>query len=321
MQIRARSLAARDPQFGLILMDLRFLNAPLSRFVQKFPSSRPLTPALLADYMGDKVAAIQYLLQRFLNRVSRDRPFFAKALEPVIASFRAHTNETLRQMSLDLPEPAVGPESSLESRRTADILERSARLEAHISGLSGELFMAVALPGTLRTSTKVRDIPELEVVVKRLQTSITARILKNPEELRTYQKSFPRLFLDPLERTPVSEPLQRSLARIWDRILNEEIDVFRIWRGEYFIGESKVSSRPIDAGEFAKKAGSHHSRAEQAESKRQLARWLSLDGVKVNHEYMASAGFEKTLAAELIARGWILHSPPPCTLLAEGQGE
>ena len=83
----------------------------------------------------------------------------------------------------------------------------------------------------------------------------------------------------------------------------------------------EVSSKPFDADAFAKKAGFAHTRAEQAESKRQLSALLSQGGVKVQHEYMVSAGFEKSLAQEMISKGWILHSPPPCTLLAEGQGE
>lgn len=275
MPIQAGSLAAGDHQFGLIIMDLRFLNAPA----------------------------------------------FANALEAPLKRFKIQVEADLARIGgYAFEKIADGGFSSEAERRTA-ILEVASHMETDFSGLLGELYMAAALPGSLRISTKVRDNPELMAVIDKLRPVITALVLASPAELGAYERDFPMLFWSPVEKIPMSEPLQNRLSRIWDRILNEEIDVFRISGGEYFIGESKVSSKPFDAESFAKKAGFAHTRGEQAESKRQLAKLLSRGGIKVNHEYMVSAGFEKSLAAELTAKGWILHSPPPCTLLAEGQGE
>ncbi|NDG84358.1 MAG: hypothetical protein EBX52_04875, partial [Proteobacteria bacterium] len=58
MPIEAGSLAAKDQQFGLIVMDLRFLNAPATRFAGMLPSAgMSLTAPLLADYVAEKKLA------------------------------------------------------------------------------------------------------------------------------------------------------------------------------------------------------------------------------------------------------------------------
>lgn len=318
MAAQPGSLAANENQLAFLLMDLRFLNVPASKFIQQNPlADFSSNPVILAEFLSDKRKAMEFLLQKFHNLVSRDSPEFATRLKIPLVRFKVGMDRQLNDVWSLALEPIGKLRLSSIEQRSVEILKIAHRMETDFSGLLGELYMAVSLPGTLSVSTRIRDIPELDAVFAKLKASINPKILASPGVLKMYEREYPLLFRSPVEQMPSTEPIEKRLILIWDRIMKEEIDVFGKVGTEYFLGESKVSSKPFDLEAFAKTCG-HHTRAEQAESKREIAMLLREAGLKVKYEYMVSSGFDPELAGLLRGQGWILHTlSRGCTYLLE----
>jgi hypothetical protein len=297
MAVEPGSLAFKENQLAYLIMDIRFLNAPASRFVKglQILGEKP-SAAEVVEFISEKKGVLESLLGKFGNLLSRDSPVFAERVRFPIGRFQVRMGQQMDEIT----------RIANSSQSLDEILRIAHRMETDFSGLMGELYMAIALPGALSVSTKVRDIPEFRTAIADLRAKIDAKVLAHPEEWVELEREFPLLFLGSAQDFKTFQSLSQRLEWVWERIGKEEVDVFRKVGAAYFIGEAKMSAKPFDAESFQVRVG-HHSRAEQAESKRQLAKFLNLAGLTVHYDYMVSAGFDAGLAQELKNSGWKLH--------------
>ncbi len=302
------SPAAKENQLAFLLMDLRLVNGALERFVQAHEKRNwELSLWRVSEFARNRNHAVALLFGEFEALLARDHPSLGQ-------STREYLNSVLSELSTrfgDLQGYALEPLSELrlnsDSDRLAKIIDISKKIEARVIGVTGDLYLAAALPGAIHVGARIHDIPEFRVPFETLWKPIEKKILESPDELLRLQGQFPLLFRAPVENIASNISLEERLKVIRLRMMSEEMNLIRREEDALIIGVTKMIGKPLDQSAMHE-PNNRNSLARQVEFKEQLKSFLEGAGLKIRFEYMNAGGFAPELARELEGSGWVLHS-------------
>ncbi len=311
IRVEPGSLAAKESQLAFLLMDVLYVNSSMGEFITSYFQDRGSHASLdfRMDFAWARKRVTMRFLRKFQNLVSRENPTLGSTLGPLIDDLESFMNDYCSEMERYATESLENLPIQENSERFQKSFEISRDIETKVTGVVGELYMGVSLPGAFAYGRKVRQIPDFLTFIEQGWKPLEARLQVDPELFQQYSREYPGLFVASVRHIE-DQPVDEKLKVITNRIMNEDVDVIRKVGGVYFWGESKMSFTALDFESLSGQVG-FNTMGDQIRSKEEISKLLRSFGMNVHLEIMSGGGFEKTFATELRGRGWSLYSLGP----------
>ncbi len=324
------SMIDRNFEVAYTLMDIEFINIEGQRFLNHLSSSTS-GPALYRktfQFLEDKLATFQSAFKHLDVELGHHEPSrFVHYVDLAVESAKKQQDQILSHLkqTLDDISSHSGEIDPQKIKRFEDLM---ASLDGTLAGLHTELYMAVALPGTVAVSTRIREIEELRQIIQKKMAMTRTAIDENPALMAHYKEVFPDYFDGSPSKFPGITTTEGYLKRVEQLFLDTELDIFRIVIDgddtQYILGEAKASSSVIGeemttadgARKFAQKFNKN-----QIRRIKQFSLFIQpkkKEKITLHLEFLAPGGMASNSVDYLNRMGFRLHSIPlECNLLGE----
>ncbi len=317
MRVQPGSLAAKESQLAFLLMDIRYVHAPLAEYTANYRQAQGGYPKIEweVQYVDQRMRAVQSLLDEFGNLMARESPEVAKPLIKEIDDFNYYMELLFEELKSQADDRSQTLFPAVAHERLQKMFRISKQLEMSVSGFVGELYMGVSLPETVGISLRILDTPPLKALIDQVWFPLQKRLEKDSELFRKFEAQYPILFNRALEHFQY-DGRDVQISNVYKRMMWERPDVIRKEGEAIFLGESKMNYEVLDLALLQRTAGAV-TLEEQLQLREEIVKLLRSLGLDIRMELMASGGVDEEFANRMKAKGWALYSPirPSCSSL------